>query len=323
MEYLCNICNYKTNDRSNYHKHLKSQKHIKTSEKSTNTFGDSIRCEICNIVFTRRSSLIRHISKCRDNVLLTELKNLKKENEQFKVMTDHLKEKEEIYRSENDLLRKLLVQSDRSDNSLPTLLYKHCDNAPPIYTIPASKVEELEISKDRLVKEFISAERHKILHEKLGKFIVMHYKKDNIEDQSIFNTDTARLSYMIRELIFDDITRWVPDKNGLKATKYMITPLLDHVKDLLLEHQKIYFNKIPHNTSMGQMENMIGDNRTLIKIVTEIDDRSLEKRILRFVSPYLKFEKDAIKALGNNKLKALPGEVLTETKKTRKLKRNS
>ena len=56
-------------------------------------------------------------------------------------------------------------------------------------------------------------------------------KKDNPSDQSIWSTDTSRLTCIINELVGDE-TQWRTDKNGEKFKKLVITPILEYLKSI-------------------------------------------------------------------------------------------
>ncbi len=89
MSLFCQFCNYKTDDRRNYAKHLKSTKHLKNldtnmSEKNdfslissidytqaknkskqiTQNLQQSFECENCKILFKHQSSFSRHKKNC-------------------------------------------------------------------------------------------------------------------------------------------------------------------------------------------------------------------------------------------------------------------
>ena len=58
MKYLCKICEYKTNNKSNFNRHLKSKKHIKNSE---------IACE-CGKIYKTQNGLWKHKKICNYNM---------------------------------------------------------------------------------------------------------------------------------------------------------------------------------------------------------------------------------------------------------------
>ena len=95
MVYECLICEYKTTVNSNYHKHLKTQKHLKKEAKSIQKEAESIQkeaksildegnsreiektkkkfeCLWCTRLFSRNDNLERHIKVCKNNNVITE-----------------------------------------------------------------------------------------------------------------------------------------------------------------------------------------------------------------------------------------------------------
>lgn len=74
-KYSCVACSYKTNDRSNYRKHLKSKRHIKRCNSSTNdvvSYCDienktTYECSICKFKTNDKAKLTRHLDTKRHN----------------------------------------------------------------------------------------------------------------------------------------------------------------------------------------------------------------------------------------------------------------
>lgn len=65
--YICNNCNFKTNKKCNYKRHLNTKKHIiKTKQKKQNNL---FLCETCKNKFKSRTSLWRHIKLCKKQLL--------------------------------------------------------------------------------------------------------------------------------------------------------------------------------------------------------------------------------------------------------------
>ena len=59
MNYNCDKCNYATNKKSDYNRHLKAQKHIKNSQIIYN-------CKKCNTEYKVKSSFYAHQKKCQN-----------------------------------------------------------------------------------------------------------------------------------------------------------------------------------------------------------------------------------------------------------------
>ena len=70
MRFFCDLCNYGTNHKNDYNKHLLTKKHSKKAA-SINSTGNNLDfiCTTCNQQFSSRSSLWRHTKiDCSDNV---------------------------------------------------------------------------------------------------------------------------------------------------------------------------------------------------------------------------------------------------------------
>ena len=65
-KYICEKCDFICFKKSNYEKHLNTQKHINANNANLNNaliFNEKI-CSICNHIFKHASSLSRHKKKC-------------------------------------------------------------------------------------------------------------------------------------------------------------------------------------------------------------------------------------------------------------------
>lgn len=69
----------------------------------------------------------------------------------------------------------------------------------------------------------------------IGSIIAHRYKKDNKQDQSIWNTDVARYSYIIK-LLENNTSGWKQDRKGIKTQTQIVAPLIVCISDLLKEH---------------------------------------------------------------------------------------
>ena len=66
--YQCKLCNYNTNDKSNYNRHILTKKHIKNEKNvcKKNVCEKSLqyKCEECGKSYKYLSGLSRHKNKC-------------------------------------------------------------------------------------------------------------------------------------------------------------------------------------------------------------------------------------------------------------------
>uniref|UniRef100_A0A6C0ACF0 C2H2-type domain-containing protein n=1 Tax=viral metagenome TaxID=1070528 RepID=A0A6C0ACF0_9ZZZZ len=332
MTFLCKICNYKTEDKSNLKRHFNSMRHQKniasyqlsfggltqTNKKLTsfvNPQGDkSYTCTDCGFETAFSGSLSRHKRTCTAKEmnkmkLQFELKNLKEvselKNEIATTQVDFLK-------NHVELLRSMLIASTRGiKGTVTSTALEHYSNNPPISEIEYMRLNSYIKPKSKLVDEMICAFEHNTIHEFLGAFILTIYKKKNYNEQSIFASDVSRLSYIVKETIYDDISEWVIDSTGLKVKQYVIKPLTDHVLNILKSYRIDLCNKATDlNTGseypdVSEVVELTKKQNSVLKLISYIEDNKLDNRINKFICPSFKMDTGTIHKL-NSKKKNLP-----------------
>ena len=227
VEYTCELCKFSTKYKNDYTRHTQRKKHIlkveehgksvletpKNSSLHVNTQENtnlevkqsanlSYKCDACGNVFNRINNLTRHYKICikKDNEM----------NELKALLNGYKKEKEndykeiEFYKEEMKYYKKLLFETGKmmksSVNSLTYVMENYSD-APAIQTISCNVINKKRSKINKLIEEILCAYRNKVLDKFLGDTIVDLYKKDNPEDQSIWNTDSTRLTYLLKEIL--------------------------------------------------------------------------------------------------------------------------
>ena len=61
---------------------------------------------------------------------------------------------------------------------------------------------------------------------------IKNYKKKNAKDQSLWNSDTTRLTYFVRDPDTKENV-WKVDKKGIRTTELIITPFLEYIVEKL------------------------------------------------------------------------------------------
>jgi len=199
------------------------------------------------------------------------LDELEKENQELKeVNRDVIKTNKYAMSTFNFLARKFVdtpaLNRVRRDQ-LDTIMYKDHDTD-----------DDFE-----LVESLIYYHRFKRLHEYIGDTIVALYRKDDPKTQSIWNSDTQRLSYIIRTIVDDDI-EWKRDNGGKKVLKLVINPILEYIEKKV----RGYILHLPENKYHPKKFNeMILDAHKLSRELTDI--KMLGKVILGYVTPFFHF----------------------------------
>ena len=101
-KFMCNPCNYETNDKSNYRKHKKSNKHLELSFSDNNNLKNISENDnekvpgkfdcTCGRKFSYASGLSRHKKECDGINMADEIKMLKAELKDFKMVKAELKD---------------------------------------------------------------------------------------------------------------------------------------------------------------------------------------------------------------------------------------
>ena len=218
--------------------------------------------------------------------------------EQIKIWkneTNKYKKESKYFQAENDYHKQMLNEAGgivKKSVSAFTYIMHNYDSAPTIKMLDVNDLEDLEQNNKKLVEDVISAYKHKTLDKYLGDSIKILYKKDKPEDQSIWSTDTSRLTYLIKELMVNDSSNWIIDKKGIKTKEYLIKPLLAHIKELVIHYQKYSMNL---DTDAAGMEFILETNKRILKLVTDIDDEVVENNLLKYISPHLFFNDKLLK----------------------------
>ena len=321
--YKCTLCNYITKDTSNLKRHNKTKKHLKNLCAKNNVTIDASQCAVnapqcvdnlsqinkkpnnkficnfCSASFTRSNGLSRHKNICSEKHNKEyKLKNqlYEKDNQHEIELLNCKLDKYKHIEKEAKYYKQLLMEAGglvKKSVSALTYSITNYDDAPSIKTIKVTNIDTFNDSDAQIAKDIISACKNKTLNKYLGNIIIKEYKKKKPKDQSIWNTDDTRLTYIIKELIQNNLSNWVVDKKGIKTTMYLINPLLKHVKSLITEYYK---NIIIGDTTFG-MEVYLENSKIITNLVMDIDNDITSKEVLKYISAHLRFNENSLKQL--------------------------
>ena len=350
MNYNCDACNYSTDVKFCFQKHLNTQKHkekVKELERNlTDTSQEHQKsdvriCCFCDQEYANASSLAKHRRVCGSKKELEnticklnntinclkkdhhkEIKNLKyahtKEVETFKEIIEDIKEsmnnelesyreRIEDFKENRDITKQLIGDTGKIvKNSTSALKYISANykTAPvlapladyalvtynkDIHTKPAHKHDKRSAT-DRFIDHLIFYYNEKSLDKYFGDIIVENYKKKNPFDQSIWNSDTNRLSYIIMTLIEEGKMQWRADKKGILTTEYIVKPLTDHVATFLEKHMQDYTDvdmSLPFKVLEKNHQRLF----TMAGLLQMIKSKEFADNILKYIAPYF-FHKD-------------------------------
>lgn len=264
MKYDCTICKFHSDKLSNLLQHEKTGKHAENIKK-----------------FEKRSQARKKGTQNKtDDVKI--YKNLVDD------LSGMLKMQMSIMQSQADATK---TQAEASTKSMSAIKYltKHHTTAPPIKSLKGKELTKMITysgnTKCKIEDIIIHNYNNKKLHKFIGNLIIDKYKTDEPDDQSVWMSDLARLSFIIRELK-DGNSEWVKDKSGTKLTKLIITPLMSKIKEILIDH----VNSLAEiNNEFETNESVMKDNiekmRILNEIIMKINLNDFNSSVLRFIAP--------------------------------------
>jgi len=228
--------------------------------------------------FARSDNLLKHYTRCKlKKERLLELERLREENARIK---REIERKDEIIDN--------ATKANKYAMSTFNILAKKFVDSPPLRKINTEQIETIMYKgvKDKeLISALIYYNRNKTLVKYIGGAIVSSYKKDDPRTQSLWNSDTQRLSYIIRALANDNIY-WVRNAGGTQVTEYIIQPILDYLDVAIRDHIK----NTPRNNFSGIVEyneHMLDAHRLSNEIT---DKKKLGDEILVYITPFFNFK---------------------------------
>ena len=126
---------------------------------------------------------------------------------------------------------------------------------------------------DLFLEDIAYDHRQKILHKTLGDSLVAIYKTPDPKNQSVWNTDSSRLNYLIKHAIGRKKAGWMMDKKGVLVVTNIIAPVLDYLREKM--------NSYTPNMEIPKTFTVKGD---LLAITKEINDGTLAERINKHIA---------------------------------------
>jgi hypothetical protein len=324
-KFKCIICNYSTSRRDNYLRHERTPKHKKKSAENVkqevhkkipsfftctstapqlhlkSTQNREYKCTYCKNIFTRSNSLSRHKKKCGDrknmeikiDKLTNKVKALTQKNKQntsyyIKEM-DHYKEEAKYFRY---LFEEAGGMVKKSISSASFIQQKYV-NGPPIKPLSIKDLKGLEQDKIKLANNILYTYRHDTIDKYIGDQIIATCLKRDPNQQYIWNTDSSRFTYMIRNVI-NKVSIWQVDKGGRETARYLIDPIMKEIKELMLNHYKNEC-QIKEDDNVERCVQLTKDSNTILNLIENINDKIINNKILKYITPPLTFRRDLIK----------------------------
>jgi hypothetical protein len=308
MKYNCIDCNYLTDDRCNWARHNKSQSHLNKVDDVVNskkqqaddkcagtcagTCADKCAgtcagtfisekqkfvCLHCEVSFSSNSCLSRHKKhRCTKN--------------QFDETNDKLKNKDDLIKElkkDKEYFKSLAEKAGNVTSSAITIakksmsalnyITKNFTNAPPLKPMEDYSAIEYYCGDYGVAFGVITLHKDGDLIKNLGNMLIDHYKKSDPNQQSFWNSDNSRLSYVIRTLIRNKPS-WVIDKKGVQLKDY-IKPLLSHLDKEVCD----YLNNLNKTNQATKNTDILG---LAANFLENIRNSVICDNLIRYIAPH-------------------------------------
>ena len=296
-----------------------------TTNTTNNHKYDEYRCQYCKNIFAYKSNLIRHNKTCSKKIcndnsdvlrkqLETEIENKYKEKYQ-QILDVNLREIN-LLKTTLDRYEKIVDNASgmasKSVSALSFLAMKHKD-APPLKQLKSNDVKAFidfeknqnqedkkykEPERDyRFVERIIFKFKKNTLVEFLADIITKNYKKNDPDEQSIWNSDVSRLSYLIKEASGKK-SEWVSDKKGIKLIKYVIDPLTELISTMIKEYiSDRHRNIMSYDKEKSDRVRKYMSSGT--DLLTYISENKLSNNICKELASYFHLDKNYQKKISD------------------------
>jgi hypothetical protein len=263
--------------------------------------------------FKHQQNLSRHMKTCGKKVelerktedlqkqvdlLLKENKNLLSNKEEWLRDKEQLnKDKESLSKDKDKFADLATTNSNLIKTSISAMKYfmTNFQNTPALTSI--EDISTIKNNKDNttFIKHLISMYRNDNLAAYIGEYIVNIYKTTDSSKQTVWSSDVDRLTYIISEAVAKDKTTWVTDKKGITVGERVIKPALKYIKPLLQKFIVECGTEVMTDnvTDRRQME-LIEFQKCASHIMVLIDNKVLEKDIIKYIAPMLYWNKNTL-----------------------------
>jgi hypothetical protein len=283
--YECKICSYSTKNKGDMAKHITTQIHTKRMKGLTDN-EKIYKCDLCQAIFANRHTLYRHK---KSEICLRKKKNSGTENNMMDKVLKEINIRDKKRDKQMSQLMKLLEdqKSAKIINNTINIQYivKNYKDTPVLQSMTQEDILNIEHYPDNdLIDCMLHYAYNNSLITYLADIITKHYKKDDPTQQSFWNTDSARLHYLVRTNLYGDVSKWIRDKDGVIVIERCIRPILESIKNdinmfFTKQNSDEAYNKTDDHIKYAQELELLGS------IVTDITTNVLEQKILKKITP--------------------------------------
>lgn len=299
--YYCENCKYYTKNSSNFKRHLKSNDHINSQEKNKKLIEikkiNIYPCSECDKIYKSNDSLQQHQKRHHNDIFINKLKE-DVQKLQNKLNNKIIQENKNLKKIVDDTLtiaKDSVATSKNNSTSILKYANLHMKDAEPLEKPNSETVLKVigyknpknnESKNETYVKTAIHQFNHHIFHSFVGDMIVEYYKPKKTDKANLIATDTSRLCFIIMQKITKgkkEQKEWINDKSGKKFTELVLNPVIDAVKQTLIEFVEFKKTKELNESNLCLMGKCV-------ELKRDIEVHKFTNQILKYVAPHFHFD---------------------------------
>jgi hypothetical protein len=281
----CIICEYNSEHKGSYDRHLKTQKH-KNNLKEHNT----------NNVINLNN--INNKNNPENIVIVKKMDDIMLQNRELKEEIEKLKE------VNNQNTNKIVKEARAIKKSILTILNTNFRDTPSIDYIQEDEFKteleqeykcKLNDPNNKLIMRIFSDYENKKLIKSLSDIILKIVKKEDKKSQSVFNIDSARGNYATK---IEDC--WFNDKSGLQLKKYTLEMVIKYMVNVL-EKFRLHLVEIrKENIKKSTVERsdfLMKYQSILLEVNAYLTNTNIHKKIILHMCPELRMDQKLLESI--------------------------
>jgi hypothetical protein len=274
-KHICKKCDYSTERKSDYDRHLTSNKH-------------------------KNNILINKIDTRGDNLMINKIDTIAENQNNLAKQNEELQKKiERLEKVNNENTHKIVKEARTIKKSLLSILNTDFKDTPSIdyidekeFRIQFEEEYNLKIndSDNKLFMRIFSDFQKRKLINSICNVIVRIIKKEDQNEQSVFNIDASRGNYATK---IQDI--WHNDKKGLQMKKYtidVITKYMLNIMDIFRERLVVMYNENKIKKNINVTDFIMEKQGILFDVNAFLTSPITHKRIILQLCPELRFDEN-------------------------------
>ena len=219
----------------------------------------------------------------KEEIVKVKEEMVKAKDEIVKILTNELESYKSLVNGAGGIVEQTM--------SVISYLTKNYNNAPPLVKFEnCAKIKDKDNVND-YIENLCYYHKNDLLIQHISQCIIAEYKTKDPSKQSLWSSDTSRITYIIKELIKDNTDNWLFDKKGIKVCNYIINPLLTYIREELSS----YIRNIDINDRNVDLEKQTEILMIANAVIHSIDNNTLKHNILRVITPEFYCNKKLLK----------------------------